>query len=284
MKYIDRLISRACSDGSMPISPVPPAEGAHKHIRELQIHEYVKGKGRYCTADELVQAFGVSPVTIHRDLTSLAQKGLVRKLTGGVELVSRASPPGEHHFSARINRRSSEKALIAGKALPFVHEGDFIFLDSSTTAYHLAKRIQQSGLGDLTLMTNSILIIQEFHLFPAHMQLLAVAGQYRPQLHALLGRSSLQSLGGLKPKRLFFSAATVHHEHGLQSFHEDHAEFLAALIERCDECVLLADSSKFDRESLFRIAHVGAVQAIITDDGLDPSIRERYQAVNRQVI
>lgn len=262
---------------------IAAADSGPKHVRELQVYEFVKVKGRYCTNDELVRAFGVSPVTIHRDLTSLAQKGLVRKLTGGVELAPRTGPE-EHHFSARIDRRSAEKARIAAKALPLVREGDFIFLDSSTTAYHLARRIQQSGLADLTLMTNSILIIQEFHLFPPHMQLLAVSGRYHPQLHSLLGRSSIASMGDLRPRRLFFSVATVSGERGLQSFHEDHAEFLAGMIARCEQSVLLADSSKFDRESLFRIAGLDAVQVVVSDDGLDPAVRERYQSPARQVL
>lgn len=268
----------------MPPQPVAAAEPGPKHVRELQIFDYVKAKGSFCTNEELVKQFDVSPVTIHRDLTALAGQGLVRKLTGGVELVARPAAAAEHHFAARILRRSAEKAQIAAKALPLVREGDVVFLDSSTTALHLARRIQQSPPGELTLITNSILIIQEFHLFPPQCQLLAVAGRYRPQLHALLGRASLQSLGGLRPRQLFLSAATVHPVAGMQSFHEDHAEFLAALVERCERRVLLADSAKFGRESLFRIAGLEAVQTVVSDDAIAPAMAAACRAAGAEVL
>lgn len=58
--------------------------------RETKILEYLKENGK-ASIQDLVEAFGVSNMTIHRDLNKLVEAGQVQKKHGGVVLADRAS-------------------------------------------------------------------------------------------------------------------------------------------------------------------------------------------------
>lgn len=55
--------------------------------REKRIIEFIKANGS-ASIQQLVEALGVSNMTIHRDLNKLAEKGLIVKKHGGAVLVS----------------------------------------------------------------------------------------------------------------------------------------------------------------------------------------------------
>ncbi|MBI3170777.1 MAG: DeoR family transcriptional regulator [Chloroflexi bacterium] len=58
--------------------------------REKQILEYLRNNGN-ASIQQLAEAFGVSNMTIHRDLNRLAENGRVQKKHGGAILVSSVS-------------------------------------------------------------------------------------------------------------------------------------------------------------------------------------------------
>ncbi len=63
--------------------------------REKKLLEYLQQQGN-ASIRELVEAFGVSNMTIHRDLIKLEQAGHVRKKHGGVALAEKSDASGEH--------------------------------------------------------------------------------------------------------------------------------------------------------------------------------------------
>lgn len=108
------------------------------------------------------------------------------RIHGGVASLSSAQAlqaPGKDimpsHYRERMNIDMPAKEAIARKALREINDGDIIFLDSSTTVYYLAHMLQKSSFANLTLITNSVLIIQEFTNFPANYFLVALGGNLR---------------------------------------------------------------------------------------------------------
>ena len=57
-----------------------------KNLRTFAIIDYLKQK-KYCSVNELMEHFNVSPTTIHRDITSLVRNNQVRKVHGGVAYI-----------------------------------------------------------------------------------------------------------------------------------------------------------------------------------------------------
>ena len=60
--------------------------------RRAQIVEELSERGR-CKVTELARDFGVSTLTIRRDLDFLAEEGMVRRLHGSVELIDPLGGP-----------------------------------------------------------------------------------------------------------------------------------------------------------------------------------------------
>ncbi|AHF92709.1 DeoR family transcriptional regulator [Opitutaceae bacterium TAV5] len=233
-------------------------------VRRREILELLR-KREHCTIAELKKQFGVSIPTIHRDIDELAEARLVSKIHGGVEYLAPLSPESSatYGFEDRMNRQSEAKQEIARKAVVLIEEDDVVFLDSSTTALHLAREVARSKSGRLTLITNSCSIIGEFPSFPPSMTLISIGGTYHGQLHSFLGGIAVKTVESLRINKVFFSAVGVS-ANGVFTFHEDHAAFLARQISRCAP-VLLADSSKFGREALFRVCELPQLNAMVSD-------------------
>jgi len=248
-----------------------------KSLRAFEIVEYVE-KRKFCSITELMEKFGVSPATIHRDISGLVSTGLIRKVHGGVASLTSAQTavpakdPLPSHYRDRMNLDMPAKKMIAERAFQEIKDGDILFLDSSTTVYFLAKRLQTASFANLTIITNSVLIIQEFTNFPSNFFLVALGGNYDVQLNAFLGQATLREAEHLKLDKSFISGIGLT-ENGVFSRHENHTFLLQRILELSRKNYLLMGSSKFGRAGLFSIAPLSMFDKIISDRELPPYAR-----------
>ena len=234
------------------------------NIRIRQILAYLKAR-KSCTLKELMDAFGVSSATIHRDVAILAKRDAVERVRGGLIYNETPAPSGNAAaYQERVVTRQPEKIMVAQKALHVIEEGDIIFLDSSTTVYELALLLTHGEFDHLTIITNAIPVMHLFRKFPAHWSLIGLGGNYDPQLNSILGISALEQLARYNLTKAFVSGfglddktATTNHEH--------QAEILRKVLDAADRRYLLIDHTKFGRKGLYRIAARGGFDAIISD-------------------
>ena len=234
------------------------------NIRMRQILAYLKTR-KSCTLKELMDAFGVSSATIHRDVAILAKRDAVERVRGGLIYNETPAPSGNAAaYQERVVTHRSEKIMVAQKALHVIEEGDIIFLDSSTTVYELALLLTHGEFDHLTIITNAIPVMHLFRKFPAHWSLIGLGGNYDPQLNSILGISALEQLARYNVTKAFVSGfglddktATTNHEH--------QAEILRKVLDAADRRYLLIDHTKLGRKGLYRIAARGGFDAIISD-------------------
>jgi len=241
-------------------------------LRNHKITEYVNSRN-ICSIKELVDIFDVSLATIQRDVADLVRDGAIRKVHGGVAALpshadASAAPEKtsvlHDHFRERLGIHSEQKAVVAQQALAEIRDGDIVFMDSSTTVYHLVQALRDASFTSLTLVTNSVLVLREFPLFPPSFCLIGMGGNYDIQLNAFLGRQTLRELENLSFDKAFISAVGLDAD-GLYSRHENHAAFLGQVLERSRRNYLLVDGSKFDRSGIFKIASLGRIDMIVSD-------------------
>ncbi|MBR4653098.1 MAG: DeoR/GlpR transcriptional regulator [Kiritimatiellae bacterium] len=232
-------------------------------LRTHLILEYLK-KCKTCTLTELMERFGVSSATIHRDVAELARRDAVERVRGG--LIFRSPPPGRDggaEYAERVVTNRAGKVAAAQKALACITEGDILFLDSSTTVYELAVMLVKSDIAHLTIVTNSVSIIQNFRKMPAHWVLIGLGGTYDPQLNSILGAAALAQLAEFNITKAFVSAFGVN-EHDVTTNHERQAEIIRKVLAAADRRYLIADRSKIGRTGLYRLATRSAFNAIFT--------------------
>ncbi|MDD3952604.1 MAG: DeoR/GlpR family DNA-binding transcription regulator [Lentisphaeria bacterium] len=257
-----------------------------KTLRSFQMIAYLRDR-KHCSVGDLIAHFQVSPATIYRSIDELTERGALQRVRGGVvlreveESVSEPASPTSH-FLARINRNSERKQKIARLALGMISDGNILFLDSSTTSLYLARALQKADLSNLTIITNSVLIIQEFYLFPPHYVLISTGGNFTAHLNSFLGKSALDNLQHMKIDKIFFSAVGLQ-EGKATTFHEEHALFLRRVLPLAEQRFLLLDSSKFDKAGLFEICRQQDAGTILSDKkvpGVSPSAKNDNTSVN----
>ena len=232
-------------------------------MRTYLILDYLRRKKR-CTLAELMRKFRVSSATIHRDVEELARRDAVMKVRGGLvfnEVTTRQTNGSD--FSERTVTNRPAKVAAAQKALAHVSEGDIIFLDSSTTVYELAVLLRHADFAHLTIITNSVSIIQDFRKFPPHFVLIGLGGNYDPQLNSILGSAALEQLAHLNVTKAFVSAFGLDDQIATTN-HERQAELVRRVLDAATHRYLLIDRSKIGRTGLHRLAPRGGFDAIIS--------------------
>jgi DeoR/GlpR family transcriptional regulator of sugar metabolism len=80
---------------------------------------------------ELVARFGVSLVTIRKDLDDFGAEGLLERTFGGAVFSPRSR--FNRSFLQRAQAHRLEKLAIAATAFEYIKDGDTIILDAGTT-------------------------------------------------------------------------------------------------------------------------------------------------------
>ncbi len=219
-----------------------------------------------CTIEELMDKFGISSATAHRDVAALAKRDVIERVRGGIVYNEALEPLHARpmDFQDRVVARRAEKITAAAKALEKIEEGDIIFLDSSTTTYELALMLVHAEFDHLTVITNSIAVMHLFRKYPPHWSMIGLGGNYDPQLNSILGVSALEQLARFNLTKAFISCFGID-DKTVTTNHEHQAEILRKVLDAADRRYVIADHTKIGRKGLYRIAARGGFDAIITD-------------------
>jgi DeoR/GlpR family transcriptional regulator of sugar metabolism len=229
---------------------------------------------------ELARAYSVSAITVHRDLEQLANEGLVERVHGGARAlappVELATPPIATAWSQRVGQASGVKEAIAERAAELVTPGSTIFLDASTSALVLARRLMDDPPNELTLVTSSPAIAYEMQAEPVHV--VVAPGELDQHMKMLAGRWTVEFLSQLNFDVAFVSCAGVTLEEGLTTARRPLADVINAARAGAQRTVALIDSTKFGRASLLTIMGADEPDLIITDPALEPDVATAYVA------
>lgn len=221
----------------------------------------------------LSQKYGVSEMTIRRDLQALESTGLIRRTHGGAVRWPPAST--EPLVLAREKRQMlamAQKAAIAGYAArELVRDGDSIVLEGSTTVTGMVPHL--SDRHDLTVVTNSLFTAEEMrrHLSRSA-TLLCAGGILRPESSTLIGHVAERFFRELHVKRLFLSATGLTLQGGITDPQMLETQVKRAMIESAGEVIVLIDSTKFGTRSLTRVISPAEIALLITNEGAPPDI------------
>jgi DeoR/GlpR family transcriptional regulator of sugar metabolism len=254
------------------LSTIPPA------LRRQQILDRIQRDGGVSVAD-LARELTVSSITVHRDLEQLSRDGLVERVHGGARALAAvgpasAIPPTGWEQRAAVNRGA--KAAIAAHAAREVTSGSTIFLDSSSSCLALARQLVTEPANNLTLVTNSPAIAYE--LADERMLVIVTPGELDQHMRLLAGRWTTDFLSGLNFELAFVSCAGVTLDAGLTTSRRALADVINVASANAARTVGLIDSNKFGRASLLTIARAEALDAVVTDEGLDDATADQYRA------
>lgn len=232
--------------------------------------------GRVLVA-ELSGRFGVSPVTIRKDLDALERRSMLRRVRGGA--VS-AGETDEGAFEMRVRYAVPAKRAIAAAVAPMVRHGDVIAMDSSTTCFYLAKELLDRR--NLVVVTNGLRTAELF-LAQSTAMVLMPGGVLRRSAESMVGPIGDVLSGRGRIDKGFFGVMGLSVEHGLLDLVVEEAQTKHFLAKACHRVYGLFDSSKVGKFGLHSFAPTDSIEALYTDDGIDKDVVAQWAALGVQI-
>ena len=240
------------------------------------------------SVSELARSYEVSPITVHRDLEQLARDGLVERVHGGARALAQAEPLTARAiataWSQRVEQAAAAKEAIAARAAELVVAGSTIFLDASSSALCLARRLMEDPPNELTLVTSSPAIAYEMQAEPVHV--VVTPGELDQHMRMIAGRWTVEFVSQLNFDLAFVSAAGITLEEGLTTSRRPLADVVNAARSNAKRTVALIDASKFGRASLLTIMRADDPDLIVTDSDLAAEFASEYNAagINLEIL
>lgn len=217
-------------------------------------------------------------MTIHRDLDTLATRGVLRKTRGEVTAISSSLYEAGTEYRSRL--MPSEKQAVANQALTMIEPGQAIILDDSTTGVFLARRLREKC--PLTVITNFRPVMDAVRDVP-DLTLISLGGQYVSWCNGYMGSVTLRALDQLRADLFFMSAPALDEE---MTFHQHHEAVLVkeASYRSAKRSVLFADHSKFSERALLAMIPTADFDTVILDENTPEEIVSRMTQAHVNVV
>jgi len=249
-----------------------------KSERQDQILDIIKQNSRMTLA-EISENFGVSEITIRRDVKMLEDLGIVRRAHGGV--VYYAEPETEAPVVRRQLINSSAKQQIAKQAAALINDGDSIFLGSGSTASYVAQYLK--GHDRLTITTNAVTVIQELASVTS-INLIVLGGLLRPSELSMIGHITEQALREVRVDKVFVGMRGIDMVAGLTSDYLPEVMTDRAIMDMSAKVIILADSTKLGQIASGYVAPIERMTTLITDSKADSDMIAQIRAKGIEVI
>jgi len=228
---------------------------------------YLSQRGS-ATMKELSEHFGVSEMTVRRDLRSLEPEDNVRRSHGGAVYLG-ASPAPEEPDAAdkQARNRDVKDRLAAYAAESFVREGDVIILENGTTVSRMAELL--GSCSELTLLTNGLDTMNLFRpLITDRRPMISCGGMLREVSGTFVGPQAEQFFSSYHADTLFISALGYTIDDGFTDPNLMDTQVKKAMIQAANQVVMILDSSKIGNRYFTTVANLSDIDIFVTDSGI----------------
>lgn len=229
---------------------------------------------------DLVETFGVSEVSIRKDLAILEEKKLLVRVKGGAINIHQSSEFDDMPVSQKQRLNAHEKEMLGKYAAQTIKDGETIILDSGTTTMEIAKNLD--NFKHLTIITNAIditIVLNKYERF----NVILLGGNLRSLSMSTVGSLAEYALKNFYCDKLFLGVDSFSIKDGISTPNIEEASLNQLMIDSAKEIIAIFDSSKFGRRSLAHITSIEHVNTIITDDGITPDYREYIESTGTKL-
>ncbi len=248
--------------------------------RQREIAELVQARGS-ARVRSLARQFGVSDMTIRRDLDRLDARGLVAKVHGGATApVHRsADEPG---FAAKSHRNTSEKSAIAVECATFATAGSAVGITGGTTTVAIARELLT--VDRLTVVTNSLAVAHVFHESERSDAHVVLTGGVRTPSDALVGPVPVAVLASFNLDVVFMGVHGMHASAGFTTPNLLEADTNRAFMRAASDLVVAADHTKWGLTGLTTMATLDEADIVVSDGRLDQAARDHFDSLDPRLI
>ena len=240
--------------------------------RRQEILRAVRGGRAHVSA--LAESFGVSEMTVRRDLRVLALDGKLERVRGGAVRAGVEEP-----FAQIEVERLDVKDRIGAAAAAMVSDGETVMIDIGTTTLQLARHLHGKRV---TVVTTNLAVLEELLPDP-DIEIVLPGGVVRRNYRSLVGVVAEDSLRQLKADIAVLGTSAVDAELGVWDTTMVEVPIKRLMIAAADSVVLLADAEKLSMTGVVRVCGPESLDRIVTDKPLPQASHVALDAAGIEV-
>jgi len=242
---------------------------------------------RSATVDALAQSLSASRETIRRDLSRLAERGLLRKVHGGAVLHEMR---GEGTFKTRLTEYRAAKRQIARRAATLFGPGDSLFIDNGSTTLAFAEELAK--VGGMTIVTNGTLIATAIAQASATQErngkarshVYLIGGSFAEDGVETVGPLAMEQLRRFHAQHAVLTIGALDARRGVLDHNIDEAQIARSMIEQAEMVTVIADASKLGRTAMFEVCPLSELDRLVTEVQPAPEVAQALAEADTEVI
>ena len=207
----------------------------------------------------LSKIFGVSEMTIRRDLKKCEKACMIERCYGGAVLKS--SIENEADYLDKSKSHQEGKKHIALTAAGLISEGDTVYLDAGTTTFEIAKLIR--NFKRLTVITNDLEIA--LLLTNSNVELIILGGTVQKLTNSMSDHIAEQNMEIFRADIAFIGARSIDTAYNVFTPTIQKAYLKRTVTKNSNKKYLVVDASKFNKQALVKIDNLCDYTGVITD-------------------
>lgn len=231
------------------------------------------------TIKDVSSILGVSNDTIRRDFIRLAKDNLVMRTHGGI--ISKSNVLFDPSLEEKVIKHKEEKELIAKEASSLIADSEIVIINAGTTTERIVKYL--SNIKNLTVLTSGLNIAIKTIKYD-NITTISIGGTIRNKTLSVVGPDSINMIKNYHADKLFIGISAISMEKGLMTPNRMEAELNNALIKIATEIIVVSDSSKINKTSLYSFGTVEDISVFITDNNADIDFINNLKKRNKKVI
>jgi len=230
---------------------------------------------------ELALQLNVSTMTIRRDLSYMAEQGLVTLVHGGAVLNQGATALPSTRL--REKRQVEEKGRIGAFCASLVKESDSIFIDCGSTTKHIASALLDRK--NIFVMSNSLPVLNIL-ANAKNIKLMAIPGLYYENMRGFCGQLASDFIRDFNIDLLFVGASALDIEHAVATQDITDAQTKRSLVKQAKKVILPIDHTKLGTSSFMTFATFNELDLVVTSKEADKDFIKnlRYYDVRVELV
>ncbi len=225
--------------------------------RQAQIAEIVRDKG-HAKVDDLAALFSVSTQTIRKDINAMCERGLLRRVHGGVQLARVNS----NHYQLRRVLNLPAKTKIGQVAAKLIPDEATLAVSIGTTPEITVNCLTEHT--GLRLFSNNLHVALTAHGFGIA-EITIPGGRLRTSEADIVGPSAVSFFESYRYDFGLFGVAAVAEDGALLDLSEEDMHTREAITKNAETRILVLDSTKFTRKAHVRSGHVTNVDHVVCE-------------------
>ncbi len=239
--------------------------------RREEILNAIRANGKV-RVTELSVKYGISEVSIRKDLEILEERGQLARVHGGAVGFEKMYVNMDLEERARTNAEA--KRRLADAVARLVEDNDTLMMNAGTTLSYVLRAIK--GKHNISVVTNSIPNANEAALYSSF-HVILLGGELDPKYQFTYGKNAEEQLRQYHATKCILSVDGVRADAGLTLYYANEAALAKRMMESSDNVIIAADASKIGKSAFAQIENVSAGQILVTTESADRAELERLR-------